>query len=204
MIRVFAQVKAPQPIPKYITGKFCEHLGSNIYQGMDAQILRNPTFADYPFGDGRMSPDGVTAFQSDPREIGRQLRQQAQRIGWPEGELDRLVQDREQGLACWWVREGSIESVQVSPDTGPYGGRAQRVQVGKPANGIAQWIFLPLHRVQKFELRDSRSLPRRYNPGSSPLCPGRSAILRNDNRAGIVGRLERVTWLAGGRGPGAG
>ena len=150
-IRVFAEERAPQPIPKYITGKFCEHLGNNIYQGMDAQILRNPTFADYPFGDGRMSPDGVVVFQSDPREIARQLRQQAQRIGWPEGELDRLVEARDHGLACWWVREGSIESVQVSPDTGPHGGRAQRVQVAAAANGIAQWIFLPLHRVRKYE-----------------------------------------------------
>ena len=151
MIRVSAQEKARQPISKYITGKFCEHLGNNIYQGMDAQILRNPTFADYPFWDGRMSPDGVTVFQSDPREIARQLRQQAQRIGWPEGELDRLVEARDQGLACWWVREGSIASVQVSPDTGPHGGRAQRVQVDAPANGIAQWTFLPLHRARKYE-----------------------------------------------------
>src|SRR5271157_3541953 len=91
-IRVFVHERAPLPIPTYITGKFCEHLGSNIYQGMDAQILRNPTFADYPFWDGRMSPDGVTVFHSDPREIARQLRQQAQRIGWPEAELGRLVE----------------------------------------------------------------------------------------------------------------
>jgi len=150
-IRVFAQERAQQPIPKYITGKFCEHLGSNIYQGMDAQILRNPTFADYPFWDGRMSPDGVTVFHSDPREIAHQLRQQAQRIGWPEAELGRLVEAREHSLACWWLPEGSIESVQVSPDTGPYGGRAQRVQVNTPNHGIAQWIFLPLHRVRKYE-----------------------------------------------------
>ena len=143
--------KVAQPVPKYITGKFCEHLGSNIYQGMDAQILRNPTFADCPFGGGHAPPDGGAAFQSDPREIANNLRQQARRIGWPEGELDRLVEAREQSLACWWVREGSAESVQVSPDTGPHGGRAQRVQVGGPGNGIAQWIFLPLHRVRKYE-----------------------------------------------------
>ena len=165
---------------------------------MGAQILRNPTFADYPFWDGRMSPDGVTAFQSDPREIARQLRQQAQCIGWPEGELDRLVEARDHGLACWWVREGSIESVQVSPDTGPHGGRAQRVQVGTPANGIAQWIFLPLHRVRKYEVRNSRSLARGDSPRRSPLRPGRPALLLKDNRAGIVGGLARVAWLIGG------
>ena len=121
------------------------------------------------------APDGVTVFQSDPREIARQLRQQAQRIGWPEGELDRLVEARDQGLACWWVREGSIEAVQVSPDTGPHGGRAQRVQVGAAASGIAQWIFLPLHRVRKYEFEILARSPDVAALGRSPLRPGRPA-----------------------------
>jgi hypothetical protein len=32
------------PISPLLYGKFCEHLGTNIYNGMEAQILRNPTF----------------------------------------------------------------------------------------------------------------------------------------------------------------
>ena len=56
---VHAAERSRYVIPKEITGKFAEHLGWNIYNGMDAQILRNPTFADYPFATGEMSPDGV-------------------------------------------------------------------------------------------------------------------------------------------------
>ena len=60
-LQVFAADRGPQTIPKEITGKFCENLspgrgwqpdalgnninkGDNIYNGMEAQVLRNPTF----------------------------------------------------------------------------------------------------------------------------------------------------------------
>ncbi len=33
-------------ISPYLHSNFAEHLGSNIYNGMDAQILRNPTFVE--------------------------------------------------------------------------------------------------------------------------------------------------------------
>lgn len=39
VLRVRANERSPYPIPKFITGKFAEHLGWNIYNGMDAQIL---------------------------------------------------------------------------------------------------------------------------------------------------------------------
>jgi alpha-N-arabinofuranosidase len=62
-----------------------------------------------------------------------------------------LVEARHDGLACWWTRAGAREAVEVSPDTGPHGGRAQRVAVKAPGQGIAQWTYLPLHRVRRFE-----------------------------------------------------
>ncbi|MBE3069799.1 MAG: hypothetical protein IMZ66_06145, partial [Planctomycetes bacterium] len=57
--------RSSHAIPRDITGKFCEHLGTNIYNGMDAQVLRNPTLADFPFGAGQSTPDGVTKFHVD-------------------------------------------------------------------------------------------------------------------------------------------
>ena len=152
MIRVDAQRwSSPHPISKYITGKFCEHLGANIYNGMDAQILRNPTFADYPFG-GSEGPSGGADFLSDPKEIASRLRKQAAQFGWPDAELDRLVEAREDALACWWIRAGSRKAVETSPDIGPCGGRAQRVGISRAGDGIAQWVFLPLHRVRRYEV----------------------------------------------------
>ncbi|MBI4326266.1 MAG: hypothetical protein HY674_13525 [Chloroflexi bacterium] len=150
-LRVRTSERSPHPIPAYITGKFAEHLGFNIYNGMDAQILRNPTLADYPFSTGQMSPDGITKFHWEDEKINQELRRQATRFGWPESELEGLVAARADGLACFWTRVGSREAVQVSPDTGPHSGRAQRVQVRAADEGIAQWTYLPLHRVRRYE-----------------------------------------------------
>ncbi len=150
-LRVQADQPLPYRIPPLITGKFAEHLGENIYNGMSAQILRNPTLADYPFNSGEMNPDGVDRFQSDRDRIARALRQTATRWGWPESELDGLAASYQDALAAFWTKEGPQTEVGPSPDTGPYGGRAQRVEVKGAGQGIAQWTYLPLHRVRKLE-----------------------------------------------------
>src|SRR5580700_4302162 len=63
-LRVLAGEPSPYRIPAFITGKFAEHLRENIYGGMCAEILRNPTLADYPFATREMNPDGVMKFYS--------------------------------------------------------------------------------------------------------------------------------------------
>jgi alpha-N-arabinofuranosidase len=151
-LRVFAGERAQHPISRYITGKFCEHLGANINQGMLAQVLENCTFADYPFFNRQMSPDGRTLLHTDPEAIAGAIRQQAARTGWPDGAWESVAEAYRDGLACWWIREGRSEAAQASPDTGPFGGRAQRVQVRDAGAGIAQWSYLPLHRVRMFEV----------------------------------------------------
>jgi alpha-N-arabinofuranosidase len=118
---------------------------------MDAQMLRNPTFADYPFAAGGQSPDGYLKALTDAQEIARELRREARRLGFPAEELDRLVEARADGLAAFWTRAGDAKSVRVSPDTGPYGGRAQRVETTAADQGIAQWTYLPLHRARTYE-----------------------------------------------------
>ncbi len=152
VLRVRVDQPSHYPIPRFITGKFCEHLGANIYNGMEAEILRNPTFADYPFAAGHESPDGVAAFLADEGRIAEEYRRQARRVGWPAAALEEAVAARADGLACWWTRVGSRDAVRVSPDTGPAGGRAQRVAVRTTGEGIAQWTALPLHRVRRFEV----------------------------------------------------
>jgi alpha-N-arabinofuranosidase len=118
---------------------------------MDAQILRNPTFAWFPFWNGQMSPDGVTLFQVDREKINQDLHRRAILLGWPETELNRLSEAYQDGLACWWTRVGPRDEVVCSPDTAPHGQRAQRVEVQKAGQGIAQWTYLPLHRIRKYE-----------------------------------------------------
>jgi len=146
---VYAAEKSKYPVPRYLTGKFCEHLYFNVTNGMEAQILKNPTFADYPFSTGQTSPDGVATFRYDPDDIAREMRGSAGRWGWPPSEVDNLIKARNEALACWWAKLGPVET---SPDAGPYGGRAQRIAAREPGQGIMQWTYLPLHRIRKYEV----------------------------------------------------
>ncbi len=157
-LKIVADVRSPHPIPPLITGKFCEHLGSNIYNGMSAQILRNPTFADFPFGAGGETPDGRSRFLSDEEKIATQIGNLASRINWPQADIPRLVEARSDGLAFWWVRRGARQDVHVSPDAAT-NGRAQRVEIRKAGDGVAQWIWLPTHRTRSFEFELSARSP---------------------------------------------
>jgi len=145
---IYAAEKSGHSIPRNITGKFCEHLFFNITNGMDAQILRNPTFSDYPFRTGQESPDGVAMFHYEQQQIENNIRNSAGRWGWPDSEIDALVKSRNEAMACFWTKLGPVEA---SPDTGPYGGRAQRVRAHAAGQGIAQWTWLPLHRIRQYE-----------------------------------------------------
>jgi alpha-N-arabinofuranosidase len=150
ILRVHVDKPSPYRIPAFITGKFAEHLGQNIYNGMFAQILRNPTLADYPFATREMSADGVMEFYSRRDEIVRALRDNAVRWGWPQADLDGLASAYSDGMAAFWMRQGPKGDVKPSPDTGLYGGRAQRVEIKAAGEGIAQWTYLPLHRVKEY------------------------------------------------------
>ena len=68
-LRVNAGNRSDRPISRYLTGKFCEHLGRNIYNGMSAQILRNPTFSSFPFGARATPPDGGRGCESNHQRI---------------------------------------------------------------------------------------------------------------------------------------
>jgi len=151
VVRVDAGERGKHRIPEYITGKFAEHLFWNIYNGMSAQVLRNPTFAAWPFWTGQQDRDGRPKWHFEEERIAADIRSGARRFGWPDREIDRLVESRADALAHWWVKVGDRGAVKTSPDAGWYGGRAQRVEVNQAGQGIAQWTHLPLHRERKFE-----------------------------------------------------
>jgi len=156
-VRVDASRRAADPITPYVTGKFCEHLGSNIYNGMEAQILRNPTFYDFPFGGAGTPPDGGVGFVMDSDRIAEGIRHRTARMGLGDDYVRRLLEARAAALAHPWVKEGDGEAVRVSPDAGPHfggkAGRAQRVEVSAAGEGVAQLVHLPLHRTRRFEWR---------------------------------------------------
>ncbi len=173
VIKVRTDVRSAHAVPRTITGKFAEHLGWNIYNGMWAEVLKNPTFAAYSFSTGQSSPDGVATYHWQRDRIHAELRQQGARFGWPDADEHLLVEGWDDGLAAFWGRIGSREAVRVSPDTGPHGGRAQRIEITAGGQGIGQWTWLPDHRTRDFEFEigvrspDLRSLDLTLETGGA-------------------------------------
>jgi len=152
---VDAGARGKHVISPLLYGKFCEHLGANIYNGMEAQILRNPTFGKWRFGAGESQIDGGVQPQVDFEKIAQSVRHHTARMGLPD--QDALLESYKDGAAFWWHRLGAKDEVRLSPDVGPHGGRAQRVEVlnasANEERGIAQWTYLPLQRVRKYDYR---------------------------------------------------
>jgi alpha-N-arabinofuranosidase len=191
---IYAAEKSEYPIPRNITGKFCEHLFFNITNGMDAQILRNPTFSDYPFRTGQDTPDGVATFHYERQQIESNIRNSAERWGWPNSEIDALIKSRNEAVACFWTKLGPVEA---SPDTGPYRGRAQRIRTHAAGQGIAQWTWLPLHRIRQYEFQmwvrspDLDSLKVAFfEPNGAEVCAEKTISNVTTNWQKLEGRLK--------------
>ena len=150
-LRLDTEKRSANSVSPLLFGKFCEHLGSNIYHGMEAQILFTGTFSKWRFSAGDNHPDGGVREESDSERITQLIQARAHRMGWPDHEPVRAAYFS--GSAFGWFRNGTTEQVVLSPDVGPHGERAQRVEVLVGQHGIGQWTHLPLHRTRGFELR---------------------------------------------------
>ena len=153
-LTVDASKAAPHRVNPFLYGKFCEHLGQNIYHGMDAQILRNPTFGKWQFGAGESLIDGGAMAEIDLKKIAAYCERWTRTLGIPDSA--RLFEAYQETLAFHWSRLGSKEEVRYSCDVGPHGGRAQRIEIvnGPSAErGLAQWTALPTHRTRSFQYR---------------------------------------------------
>lgn len=154
-LTIDASRKATNAVSPYLFGKFCEHLGNNIYQGMEAQILFNPTLARWIFNGGTDHVNGGMHAEYDPARMALISAERAERLGFPDGRL--LIDEYMDGLAYGWFRLGSREDVRVSADVGPHGDRAQRVEILRitegQKRGVAQWTYLPLHRTLGYQYR---------------------------------------------------
>ena len=154
-LTVDAGTRAAHSVNPWLLGKFCEHLGANIYHGMEAQILFNATFGKWRFSAGDNHPDGGVCEESDHKGIGQRIEHRAHRAAWPSAEPVRDAYF--DGGAYGWFGVGTAGAVCLSPDVGPNGDRAQRVEVTLSevgaAAGIGQWTYLPLHRTRQFEFR---------------------------------------------------
>lgn len=154
-IEVDAERHASWTVRPELFGKFSEHLGRNVYNGMSAQILSNPTFGRWHFGADESSVDGGTLSESTREAMHEHIEEHARVDDLPDARP--LVEAYDDGLAFWWTRVGERDAVRVSPDVGPGGNRAQRVEIeaddADVARGIQQWTALPAHRTRTVEFR---------------------------------------------------
>ena len=156
-LAVDARARAPYTISPLLYGKFCEHLGANIYHGMEAQILFNCTFGKWRFSIGDNHRDGGVREETDRDWVERRIVAHADRLGWPNPQ--RVINAYFGGGAYGWFEAGNgvRTDVGLSPDAGPYGDRAQRVEVRQASTdaprGIGVWTYLPLHRTRIYNFR---------------------------------------------------
>ncbi|WP_436927550.1 alpha-L-arabinofuranosidase C-terminal domain-containing protein [Halosimplex amylolyticum] len=143
--------RADNEVNPYLFAKFCEHLGTNIYHGMEAQILFNPVFGEWHFA-GRERPSGGKIQTDDPEQIREAVENHHGPLAYPEStDPDALLDAYRDALAFGWLP--TDEGVSFSPDTGPSGNRAQRIETSDSDQGVEQRTHLPLHRVHDYEFR---------------------------------------------------
>jgi alpha-L-arabinofuranosidase len=58
VVRDDCKMAVGRAVSPLLFGTFCEHLGTNIYQGMEAQVLLNPTFGYWALVVDTDHPDG--------------------------------------------------------------------------------------------------------------------------------------------------
>jgi len=166
-IAVDLQSRSPHAVNPLLYGKFCEHLGHNIYLGMEAQVLYNHTFGKMKVQEG---------FFAD----------RARRLGW--GDPEEIKASYDDGAALGWFRLGEAEEVLLSPDAGPGGNQAQRFETPGATSdvpaGIAQWVHLPAHRTRHYEIK---LLVRATVP-----CELQISLFRPDP----AGALEEIAFVA--------
>jgi alpha-N-arabinofuranosidase len=116
-------------VSRNLFGKFTEHLGRNVYQGMWAQIVVNPEFTP-------------ASRWENPEVLRRRLEHAEAHFG-----LEGVRDAPGGGLAAFWTGDGVETSIATD-------GRkdVQRLRVVAEGGSIATGIYLPLHRVATYDL----------------------------------------------------
>lgn len=137
-IDVWPHDRAGKAVSRRLFGKFAEHLGQNVYNGMWAQVLRNTGFEPLEsFNMGRHA--------ANPEVFLERLAK-----FW---DMPGLAEAPALGVAPLWSPYGEGE-VSYALDGSAFGsGHCQQIAVRSAAGaaGIEQPVFLPLHRQDTFD-----------------------------------------------------
>lgn len=169
---VLDPTRSGEPVDERLFGKFCEHLGRNIANGMHAQVLINPTFGPWEFADGAVHPDGGVWPESNEDLVRVAIEEYC--AEWELPNPEALFQAFQAGTAFGWVPTG--DRVRTPPETSPEGNRAQRISPRDNRGGMLQKTYFPLHRTASYELttrvratEETEVTIGVYEPGATPL-----------------------------------
>ncbi len=118
------------PITPRLFGVFTEHLGTNVYQGAWAQLVHNPEFVPLSRWPKPEARESILASEA------KHFR------------LPGIEDGPEKGVAAQWAASGTLEAelVQNAEMDG------QRLHVKAAGAGLESGLFLPLHRIAKYEV----------------------------------------------------
>jgi alpha-N-arabinofuranosidase len=138
-IEIQARERAARPVSRYLYGKFTEHLWWNVYNGLWAQILKNPSFESWELlGDGW-----------------KRIPEWFRRGGFPDAfPALRVSETPGGGVAPWWLPWGDAKA-EYALESGAFNSeRCQKISAASVAGGagIEQPVFLPLHRTGAYQL----------------------------------------------------
>lgn len=126
-------------VRRELYGKFTEHLGANVYNGIWSQILVNPGF------------EGAGAFDHGPASghARKMLERVVGRQRWMR--VDGLVDAYKKGIAPFWAEFGKGATYAHVGDAFN-SDHCQRIDLTGPAAGVQQPMHLPLHRTGTFQV----------------------------------------------------
>ncbi len=148
-------IKAHQ-VPNTIYGNFFEHLGYAVFGGIWAQVLANPTF----HGDHNLSEENINTLLTDgqwltrffledgvPKDLPQYWSPGIEATGFGVAILDDATDEQ---MPLPWKAMGGRQS-RVVPAAGRIG-HGLRLNSQGGVVGVSQGVFLPTHRVNKFEV----------------------------------------------------
>ncbi len=139
-VNIYADKKAEKPLTRYLYGKFTEHLGQNVYHGLWAQILINPSFEGWQF------------WGSD-EDYKRRMGYYADWVKIPKSDV---VGSYEQGVAPFWMAYGAGD-ISYALDSAAFNSEtAQKITIRSldtKQAGVRQAIYLPVQRENDYELK---------------------------------------------------
>ncbi|MCW5979783.1 MAG: hypothetical protein KIT09_17010 [Bryobacteraceae bacterium] len=138
-ILIDAGARAERPVTRRLFGKFTEHLWWNVYQGLWAQNLRNPSFESWELmGEGSGRVFSWTT-QNGFRERFPHL---------------RIEKTPRLDVAPWWAPWGDGKATYALDPNAFNSERCQRITAADVSGGagVEQPVFLPLHRERTYDL----------------------------------------------------